>query len=192
MVQRINKFAKILGSGYIVCAILFSVCFGSPIKTTPQRDKLAKIYCSYVGVTEATGHNDGVQVNQFQKATGNHTGDSWCASFVAFCLKLLGINNIGNGMARSWFTKAHNVWQLNVHGVKRFNELAAYRGNTGGFYFPSHHAIAHIFYIHDLKGDCVITVEGNTNNQLSREGNGCFQCKRKIKSIYAVSNWIDK
>ena len=150
------------------------------------------MYCSYIGVKEATGRNDGKQVNAFQAATGNRTGDAWCASFVAYCLKLVGIKATGNGMARSWFNKKHNVWVASVHGVKRFTELAGYRGNTAGIYFNSKHAIAHILFIQSLKDDKLITVEGNTNNQLSREGNGCFQCIRKIKLIHSVSNWIDK
>lgn len=175
-----------------LCAVLHSVCYGTAIKTTPLRDSLSTVFCSYIGVKEATGKNDGKQVNAFQASTGNKTGDAWCASFVAYCLKLVGIKRIGTGAARSWFNKQHTVYDRAVHGVKRFAELAAFRGNTGGLYFPAKGAIAHIFFLQDMRDDAVITVEGNTNNQLSREGNGCFQCKRKIKLIAAVSNWIDK
>jgi hypothetical protein len=174
----------------LLCIILLSVCTGATIKTTAKRDSLSIAYYTFIGVHELTGHNDGAQVNKFQAATGNKTGDSWCASFVAFCLKLVGIKQIANGMARSWFDKAHTVWKLNVHGVKRFYELAGYKGNTGGFYFQSHHAIAHIFFIDAIKDDAVIIVSGNTNDAVSREGNCVAQAKVKIKSIHAVSNWI--
>lgn len=189
MVGVFTKFAKTVVTILLLCTVLFSVCNGSTIRTSPLREHLAKTYCSYIGVTEATGHNDGRQVNQFQAATGNHTGDAWCASFVAYCLNKCGIQRIGNGMARSWFNKDHITWRRDVNGLKKFS---AQRGDNGGLYFPAHKSIAHIFFIHDIKDDKVITVEGNTNNQLSREGNGCWQCIRKIKTIYAVSNWIDK
>lgn len=191
MVSGIRKRAKALGMCVLLCTVLLSVCTCAAIRTTPKRDSLSKVFCTYIGVKEATGHNDGAQVNAFQAATGNHTGDSWCASFVAYCLKKVGIKSIGNGMARSWFNNKHNVWERTRHGTKNFAMLAGYRGNTGGLYFPSHKAIAHIFFIKDLREDVVITVEGNTNNQLSREGDGCFECKRKIKQIYAVSNWTE-
>lgn len=174
----------------LVCFVLHSICAYSTIRTTPQRDSLAKIYRSYIGTVEATGKNDGKQVNQFQAATGNKTGDAWCASFVAFCLKKIGITITGNGMAASWFGKTVTVWSRDKNGIGTFNQMAAVRGNTGGLYFPKLKRIAHIFFIDNVKGDKVITVEGNTNNQLSREGNGCFQCVRKIKQIYKVSDYI--
>lgn len=192
MVRPINTRAKGMAFVFLLCIILHSFCNGTTIKTTPLRDTLSSVFRSYIGVKEASGHNDGKQVNEFQRATGNHTGDAWCASFVAYCLKMVGINITGNGMARSWFDKRHTVYARDKDGVKRFYELAGYRGNTAGLYFANKGAIAHILFIQDIKDDKIITVEGNTNNQLSREGNGCFQCIRKIKQIHSVSNWIDK
>ena len=192
MVQLITRYAKSLVACCALLLVLPRLGYGEAVKTTPLRDTIAAKYCSYIGIKEATGRNDGKQVNAFQVATGNKTGDAWCASFVAYCLKSVGIKITGNGAARSWFDNRHTVWRLSEHGAKRFHELAAYRANTGGLYFAKLGRIAHIFFIHNLKDDKVITVEGNTSNQLSREGNGCFQCIRKIKQIHSVSNWIDK
>jgi hypothetical protein len=40
-------------------------------------------------VREADGPNAGVWVNLFQRFTGNKEGESWCCSFVCFCLDAL-------------------------------------------------------------------------------------------------------
>lgn len=39
-------------------------------------------------VRETDGPNKGVWVNLFQRFTGNGDGDSWCASFISFCLNV--------------------------------------------------------------------------------------------------------
>lgn len=39
-------------------------------------------------VRETEGPNKGFWVNLFQRFTGNGDGDSWCASFVCFCMDI--------------------------------------------------------------------------------------------------------
>ena len=167
--------------------LLIGLCSFATIATTPQRDSLAQIYTSQIGVMELTGHNDGPQVEAYQKVTGNHKGDSWCACFIAWCLNQNGLKVHGNAMAQSWFTSKYLVYKQSNEGVR---QLAAKRGNTGSIYFNHLHRIGHIFFIDNLKDDYVVTVEGNTNNGLSRDGVGVFRNKRRIRNIYSVSDHL--
>jgi hypothetical protein len=65
--------------------------------------------------------------------------------------------------------------------------------NTGdifGIYFPDKNRIAHVGFIDQWQTDWVITVEGNTNTEGSREGDGVFRKRRPVKSIYQVARYI--
>lgn len=177
---------------WLVCFLLTSLYSSATVKTSATRDSLATVYTSQIGVKEATGHNDGPQVEAYQKVTGNRKGDAWCASFVSACLKyakIPGYRN-GNGSAASWFKPSHIVYQRGVHSIRNFERLAGYRGNTGSLYFTKLGRIGHIFFIDDIRGDYVITVEGNTNNGLSRDGDGVYRLRRKIRNVYSVSDHV--
>ncbi len=182
--------AKIKRSCSLLFMLLIGLCSFATIATSPQRDKLAQTYTSQIGVTELTGHNDGLQVEIYQMVTHNHKGDAWCASFVAWCFQKTGIQVHGNGMAASWFRSPYLVYKQSTNGIRQFKKLAAFRGNTGSIYFTRLHRIGHIFFIDDMRDDYVVTVEGNTNNGLSRDGTGVFRNKRRIRNIYSVSNHI--
>lgn len=169
----------------IICCLYYSICANATISTTPQRNALATVYLTQLGVIEATGKNDGQQVEAYQRVTGNHKGQAWCASFVAWCYKQVGIKPVGNGAAASWFKTP--VYLRNVHGIRRFSQLAAKRGNTGSLFYQKLGRIGHIFFIEDVRGEWVITVEGNTNNGQSREGDGVYKLRRRVRNIYSVS-----
>jgi hypothetical protein len=51
--------------------------------------------------------------------------------------------------------------------------------------------IAHVGFIDGLKGKFVSTVEGNTNAQGSRDGNGVFRRLRPKLAIYAVVDYVE-
>ncbi|RZK54478.1 MAG: hypothetical protein EOO91_15845 [Pedobacter sp.] len=54
------------------------------VKNIEQRNKLITIAQSQLGVREATGNNDGIQVEKYLNYTGNKKGEPWCASFVSW------------------------------------------------------------------------------------------------------------
>lgn len=187
---------KILAYCGFICLLLIGVCACASVGTSPTRDSLAKVYTSFIGVTEATGRNDGKQVEAFQAVTGNKKGDAWCASFIAACLKLSKVNTWrnGNGAALSWFKPSSVVYDRKTNCYRNFVKLAAKRGNTGSLFYAKINRIGHIFFIHNLSrdGEYVITVEGNTNNGLSREGDGVYSLRRRIRNVYSVSDHIRK
>jgi len=52
--------------------------------------------------------------------------------------------------------------------------------------------VAHVGFVDQWQSKYVITVEGNTNEAGSREGDGVYRKRRPIKSIYIVANYTDK
>lgn len=192
MVQFFKQLYKGLAGVGLICLLLVGLRADAAIKTTPLRDSVAKVYQSFVGVTEANGRNDGPQVEAFQRTTGNRKGDPWCASYVASVLKIARIRHWvnGNGAARSWFKSQHLVWDRATNGLHKFEKLAAWRANTGALYYQHLGRIGHIFFIHDVRGEWVITNEGNTNNGQSREGDGVYSLRRRIRNIYQVSDHV--
>jgi len=63
-------------------------------------------------------------------------------------------------------------------------------GDVLGVYFPNLKRIAHVGIIEMIDGDWCVTVEGNTNVNGSREGNGVYRKRRPMKSLYRVADWL--
>lgn len=65
------------------------------------------------------------------------------------------------------------------------------RADVFGIYFANLKRIAHVGFIDEWGEKQIITVEGNTNEAGSAEGDGVYRKRRPIVSIYQVANWID-
>ena len=62
---------------------------------------ITETYTSQIGVREATGKNDGKQVEQYLKAVKLNKGYAWCAAFVKWTFDHCGIKTSINAMALS-------------------------------------------------------------------------------------------
>lgn len=159
---------------------MVSAHYGAANTTTDSvRLKLAKIYTSQIGVKEATGRNDGERVEDYLKVSGLGKGHPWCAAFLAWCFKQANIKASRSAYSPSWFPKARLTAKPK-------------RGDVIGIYFPKLKRIAHVGFWHQDDGSFIITVEGNTNDAGSREGNRVAKKRRLKRQIKAISNWIDK
>ena len=147
-------------------------------------DELIKTYTSFVGVKEKTGNNDGYEVGLFLNSAGLKEGFAWCAAFVNYVCKLSGVETPANAPAwsPSWFPKA-----------KTIPKETASRGDVFGLFYSNLKRIGHVGFIDENwseKGATIRTVEGNTNGDGSREGDGVYIKHRNKKQIYKVSRWI--
>ncbi|WP_240768706.1 hypothetical protein [Olivibacter sp. XZL3] len=164
-----------------------------PIETTRLRVK--KIYDSQLGVREATGRNDGPQVEAYLAYTGLGKGHAWCAAFVCWVLGRAEVDNPKTAWAASLFPQDKLVWpraKALARGSRTTNNEKPITKTSCvfGLYFPSLKRIAHCGFIDKWGEKEVITVEGNTNDNGSREGDGVYRKRRPIKSLYAVADWI--
>lgn len=165
------------------------------IETT--RIRVKKVYDSQLGVREATGRNDGSQVEAYLAYTGLGKGYAWCAAFVCWVLGQAEVDNPKTAWAASLFPHDKLVWPRGRVPTTAFRttnngQPVTKTGCVFGLYFPSLKRIAHCGFIDEWGEKEVITVEGNTNDTGNREGDGVYRKRRPIKSLYAVADWIGK
>jgi hypothetical protein len=151
-------------------------------------DVVAAIYTREIGVRELTGHNDGSRVEEYLAAVDRYKGDAWCAAFVAWTFQQAGVKAVRSGWSPAWFEdKTHTIY---THGGASTG--TPQRADVFGLYFANLGRIAHVGFIDewDNSGVC-ITVEGNTNEAGSREGDGVYRKRRLKTQIYKVSRWVN-
>lgn len=164
----------------IVCVLLF--CLGNLV-AVPQA-RLEKIYTGQIGVREKTGHNDGPAVEMYLRSVGLNKGFAWCAAFVHWCLVQADIKNNVRGAAAS----ARNNDDLVLYRHKFLQEPRA--GDVFTLWFNSMHGEHHTgFFDRKINSSVFASVEGNTNEQGSREGDGVYKKYRSFNATYSISRW---
>jgi hypothetical protein len=139
--------------------------------------KVIAIAQSQIGVREATGRNDGVQIEKYLAYTGNTKGEAWCAAFVSWVFGQAG------------FAQPRTAWSPAL--LPKAKQLAvAQPAAVLGIYFPEKGRIAHVGIVERVKGNWVYSIEGNTNVLGSREGDGVYRKLRHTKTIKAYANWL--
>jgi len=63
-------------------------------------------------------------------------------------------------------------------------------GMVFGIYFSDLKRIGHCGFVENLQGDFVLTIEGNTNVEGSREGQGVYRRLRHKRTIHKYANWL--
>ena len=141
------------------------------------------MYTGYVGVREATGKNDGAEVERFLANCGFKKGAHWCGAFVYTCFLEAGIRPKVRQPAYSpsWFTDTSKVvyrktWQKTDYKSKK--------GQVLGLWYPDLNRIGHIGFIDSEDKTNYHTVEGNV-------GNGVNRRVRPKSSIYIISDYIN-
>ena len=148
-------------------------------------ERLVEFAGYYVGVHEATGRNDGVNVEEFQKAVdGNAQGESWCMAFVQFCvirvceeLQLVQalyptehcMTAWGNSFKRFLPTSS----QIKPGYIMIWNHEGTANGHTG--------------IVTAVDGDNIHTIEGNTSDgtAVNPDGDGVYA---RVRNRYKTGN----
>ena len=156
----------------LALAVLWNKAFGQ------NQQCVVKTFTAEIGVRELSGHNDGAAVEKYLSSVGLPKGYPWCAAFVAYCFSECGITTVNSAWSPTWFPDD----QLT-------DQPAA--GNVFGIYFPNKRRIAHVGFIDswDMNESYTQTVEGNTNQVGSREGDGVYRKFRLKNQIYKISKW---
>jgi hypothetical protein len=144
--------------------------------------KLAKIAESQVGVRES-GRNSGEDVRKYQEATNlEERGFAWCAAFVDWCIK----EWLTDAEAVKWLglrVRTPEAWRPKTALAYGFLNWAKDRPNTTEVLMPRAKAQAgdivmytfsHVGIVISDNGKTIQTVEGNTNEEGSREGDGVY------------------
>lgn len=135
-----------------------------------------------------TSYNRGKMVDIYNNEVGTVLGSSWCGSFVGSNLAWVGVPTPPN---------PHSAWSPNyatniIWKAKRNNNITPKSGDVVTFYYSNLGRIGHTgFYIKTDNDGYFITIEGNTNNGGSREGDGVYKKKRDPNKVYAISRYIE-
>jgi hypothetical protein len=143
---------------------------------SPIAQKALAIAASQVGIREATGRNDGPEVEKYLASVRLGSGYPWCQAAVHWCYsEAVKGTNWKNQVPKTGGVLKH--W--NLSSCKKFSSpepgdlfVMEFKGGTG-----------HIGFIEKVSGEFIHTIEGNTNIEGSREGIGWFRRRRKISSI---------
>lgn len=159
---------------------------GTPTSTTPS---ITEVYMSQIGVSEATGHNDGKDVEKYLKAVGLPKGYAWCAAFVRWCYDRAKIKTTVDAAAAS----AHNPKNLVFYNHKFIKEPEP--GDAFTLWYSKLNRIGHTGFFHNKVNSSVFeTYEGNTGagsaiDAGGREGDGVYRKYRSFNATYSISRW---
>lgn len=134
--------------------------------------KVLEVAQSQVGVQEhPKGSNKGEQVEKYLSAVGLPGGYSWCMAFVQWCFKEASIKFpfVSAGVLSVW---AHTL---------SYHTLNPKPGDV--FIMEFAHGLGHTGIVESIEGDFIHTIEGNTNDDGSREGYEVARRKRNKSSI---------
>lgn len=163
--------------GELTWARLFGTASPLPSSSTIAGNAL-RIAATQLGVREATGHNDGPAVESYLRSVGLGKGYAWCASFVYWCFnqaaKEAGVPNplpqTGGVLDHLSKTKGAIV-HTPQPGDVFIMDFGEGKGHTG--------------IVKEVRADKIFTIEGNTNIEGSRNGDGVYERSRNISSIKA-------
>lgn len=151
------------------------------------RQTVVNIYTAEIGVRELTGNNDGIRVVEYLKSANLTAGYPWCAAFVTWTYRQANVAAVVSGYSPAWFPNSNTIYTRGSASNRTPDSADVF-----GIWFNSKNRIAHVGFIDEWPptNSYCITVEGNTNEAGSREGDGVYR-KRRLKSqIYKVSRWV--
>ncbi|HWG50999.1 MAG TPA: peptidoglycan-binding protein [Candidatus Acidoferrales bacterium] len=165
-----------------------------PVVTDPGKPLLVetlRFATTQIGVMEhPLGGNTGPQVDTYLKSAGAAPGQPWCAAFVYFCFQQAAIGlGVANPVIRTAGVADH--WnRAGAAGVPRLgtNECMSNPGlvKPGMIFILIHpNGAGHCGLVEKVTGTLLTTIEGNTNENGSREGIGVF--RRQKRTIASVS-----
>ncbi|GAA4362734.1 hypothetical protein GCM10023185_30940 [Hymenobacter saemangeumensis] len=148
-------------------------------------------------IREATGRNDGPEVELAQRLAGAKKGDPWCGCEMYMQQRLSGLPwPKWPAAARNWSlgTDARTFYITGVRGSLDSIRL----GHIVTFYYPNLGRVGHVgravgFSRPVRAGRPVrgfIVRSGNTGRGGGRDGAGVYDVFYPAYSIYAASNWL--
>jgi hypothetical protein len=169
---------------FLICVLLLigGICSSF---YDPAVERIQTIYQSQIGVQERpAGSNWGADIKKYLAHTNVKSPAPWCAAFVRFCLDSAGVKtNIS-----AYSPTAHNGKNIVYARGKFQKEMEP--GDVFTIYYVAMKRIAHTGFVdRKLNNSIVETVEGNTNNALSREGYIVARKRRSFHTLYSITRW---
>ena len=144
---------------------------------------IQEIYTSQIGVKEV-GENRGPMVNKYLKSVGLGPGYYWCAAFVRWSFDSAKIKTTITAWSPTAENKKHFIYK------NRILLEEPKPGDVVCFYYENLGRIGHTgFYDSRLNQSIYKSVEGNTSEGGSRNGDGIYIKYRSYKSTKSITRW---
>lgn len=137
---------------------------------------LAAVECDVKRVREIGGQNRGPDVEKYLSFVNVGPGSPWCAAFVSWCLAHAGWPRFKSASVAAWA-------RWGIHSARTLKKPA--RGCL--FYYLNADGTGHIGFVVKAALGLIYTIEGNTNDEGSREG---YEVCRRIRKASAYQ-YID-
>lgn len=146
------------------------------------KDKVLEIAKAELGKCEIPkGSNWGPDVQKYLSSVGIGFPASWCMAFVYWCtggaadtLRLQNPLYRTGGVMNQWY---------HLNPTMRHHDPLA--GDI--FIMEFAHGLGHTGFVESVQGDSVHTIEGNTNEDGSREG---YEVARRVRKISSIKGFI--
>ncbi|WP_415721670.1 CHAP domain-containing protein [Photobacterium ganghwense] len=144
--------------------------------------KLLAVANGEVGVEEVPrGSNDGKRVREYLTSAGINVPAPWCMAFVYWCLQQVGVT----GVPRT----AHCGTMWNKAKEKRV--CCVNNAQSGDVFIQIFQSgNGHAGIVEYVEGEYVYTIEGNTNDEGSREGYEVCRRKRHVSTMKGFLRFI--
>jgi hypothetical protein len=130
-----------------------------------------------IGVKELTGKNDGKRIAEYLVYTGIKVPAPYCASYVSWCF------------GKAGYTQPKTAWSPSMFPASRVAKEPK-PADVFGIWFSEFKRIAHVGLVAEIRGEWLVTYEGNSNNNGSRNGDGVYQRLRHKRTISKYADWI--
>lgn len=177
-----RTFAILLLALVLLAISACNTASASPL--SGQRECVVSTAQDAVGIREATGKNDGPEVEMYLAFVNLRKGAPWCAAFVSYHLSSCGVRNPATGWSPAFSGVSARVW------TPRKASRTPLPGDVFCLYFESLGRVGHVGFVTGFDGKYITTVEGNTSEPGSRDGDGVYARRRQLSKVYAITNYI--
>lgn len=132
-----------------------------------------------IGTREGDVPNAGKKVSEYLRYTGIRRPEKWCAAWVSYVFGQAGYAEPKTAWSPALFPAARSVKEARPAMVL-------------GIYYPALKRIGHCGIVEAVRNDWVYSIEGNTNVEGSREGDGVYRRVRHVRSIHRFADWVKK
>jgi hypothetical protein len=144
-----------------------------------------EIAITQLGVTEDKAHTNKGDSIKYQEAVGlgSKGGYAWCAAFTYWCYlqasKQLGVTNpvVKTGGVLDRWNRTDKTKKVTKEQVMK-NQVAITPGSEFVMKYSS--TTGHIGVVERMEGDNIYTIEGNTNDESSRDG---YEVCRRVRKM---------
>lgn len=137
---------------------------------------------------EPRNSNRGPEVDVYLKCAGASPGLAWCCAFVYWCFEKAAIaGKRDNPMFKTAGCLSHwnNAAKRGASRIPSADAVANPSLLQPGMVFIMDYGkvLGHTGFVERLEGGHIVTVEGNTDASMTREGGGVYRLTRKLVSV---------